>query len=226
MELIILMSMVDYLDELSLAIDKIKFHIDDYRNNPLVKVCLYLGIKNDDTFEYGFNCEDFYNKVNEIYKDTKVWESKTTVSYTVYSVDDEQLTMIEDHGDFYYKKKILHEYTFLYKNTPFDFQVVIFEYTKISKMPMNIEECSKMSIYKFILRNSSVGLYQSEVNGDDCIEIEQGLVVETINLDKTKNSSMYIAHDLLLRLRDTIDLCEKMTNSKLELKSHYNGITC
>lgn len=215
--------MSDFFDELKLAIDKIKLHIDEYRSRENVVIYIYLGIKNDDTFEYGFNCEVFYNKIYNILKSAK-WDSSCNSEYTLYSIDD-PLVLIEHHikTDEIFKKKILHEYTFLYKNTPFDFQIVVFEYSNIKQMPIDIKENGRYSIYNHNLRNSSIGIYQNEIQLDDCIEIEQGLFVNTSSLKYTNNSSIYIAHDLLLRLRDIINLCEPINKASLELISEYNG---
>lgn len=213
--------MVDFFDELKPAIDKVKLHIDNYRNNPNVRICLYLGIKNEDNFEYGFNCEDFYNKITNIFSNSNIENFKD--EYTQYNIDDNPLIIIEHHKDEIFKKKILHEYTFIYKNTPFDFQIVIFEYLKIKKMPLNITETGKYCIHNYNIRNSYVGLYQNEIHLDDCIEVEQGLLISSHSLESTKNSSMYISHDLLLRLRDIINICEPINNAHLELISEYNG---
>lgn len=216
--------MTDFLDELKFAVDKVMLHIDDYRTKDNIQICLYLGIKNEDSFEYGFNCENFYNRINEILKDTK-WDNSNKDEYTLYTVDDNPLLFIEHHlnEDKIYKKEILHEYTFLYKNTPFDFQVLVFEYTPIKKMPMNINETGKYLLDNYLLRNSCISLYQSELHLEDCIEVEQGLIINTIEMNKTNHSSMYMAHDLLLRLRDIINLCEPITNANLELLSEYKG---
>lgn len=215
--------MDDFFDELKLAIDKIKCHIDKYRSMPNINICIYLGIKNDDTFEYGFNCETFYNKIYETLKNTK-WDSYSKCDYTSYNIDD-RLVLIEHHikTNEIFKKKILHEHTFIYKNTPFDFQIVIFEYSKIKQMPMDINEVGRYSIDNYILRNSCIGIYQNEIHLDDCIEIEQGLLISSHSINFTSNSSVYIAHDLLLRLRDIINICEPINNAHLELLSEYNG---
>lgn len=217
------MSTKDYYSELEPAISKVSVLIDKYRSNPNIKICLYLGIKNDnEPIEYGFNCEDFYNKVKgTLNKPT--WDNTFESCYDMYSVTDPCI-FIEYYSSkgYIYKKKILHEYTFSYKNTPFDFQVLVFECTEIKKMPMDISENGKYSFHNYCLRNSVVGIYQCEINMEEHIEIEQGLIVTTNDLDKTENSSKYIAHDLLLRLRDIINICEPINNAILVLLSEYN----
>lgn len=217
--------MSDFFDELKPAIDKIKLHIDKYRSREDIRICVYIGIKNENTFEYGFNCEDFYNKINNILKNSK-FDTDTAINdeYTLYSVDD-PLIFIEHHikNDDIIKKKILHEHTFLYKNTPFDFQVVVFELKQIKQMPMDIIETGKYYLDNYYIRNSCISIYQNEIKQDDYIEVEQGLLIYSNLIHLTKNSSIYIAHDLLLRLRDIINLCEPINKAYIELVSEYNG---
>lgn len=218
----------DYYDELKIAIDKISVLVDKYRNKPKYQVCLYLGIVNDGKLDHGFNCEEFFTKVTtNLGESMSIWEDgiSHTTKFDLYTLDDDPTTLIEHHltSNDIYKKKILHEYNYQYKNTPFDFQVIVFEYTKINQLPLDIELSGQYASTDYHLRNSNVQLYTFETETDDQIEIEQGLLVKTKGLSTTEHSSVYIAHDLLLRVRDIIDMCEPIKNATLTLVSEYNG---
>lgn len=220
--------MTDFLDELTPALIKIQILVEKYRQNKDIIHYVYLGIKNEDNFEYGFNCEVFFSKVSEIINNTTEWDKADNNIYTLYSTATPTV-FIEDNkiDNKLYKRILLHEYTFFYKNTPFDFQYLVFEYSEINKediikLEREMDEIGKYNIDNFYLRNSCIGLYQCEAIRDTCIEVEQGLLVKIHGINDTMNNSMYIAHDFLLRLRDIINICENIKNGKIECVSEYN----
>jgi hypothetical protein len=221
--------MTDFLEELMPALSKIQVLIEKYRQNKNIVHYVYLGIKNEDIFEYGFNCEVFFSKVSDIINSTKEWDKVDNNIYTLYSTATPTVFVEDNKTDNkLYKRVILHEYTFSYKNTPFDFQYLVFEYSEISQEAMinlteELDELGKYTIDNFYLRDSCVGLYQCEAVRDTCIEVEQGLLVKIHGINDNVNNSMYVAHDFLLRLRDIINLCEEIKNGKIDCISEYNN---
>lgn len=219
----------DHLDELSPALDILIEVISKFRKSSNHTIYLNIGINEEvDTyrkykFTPGLFCDDFYGKLLKIFNNTNAWDN-TQKDKTIYrGYEDNPLLFYEFGNNLNLKKKIILEYSFKYNNTPYDFQILVTENEFASRT-----ECDKLTdkvkilVNEFSLKYNTFRMYEEEIEHDEHIEITSGVLLffnET--LKNNEYSNKYIAHDMLLKLRDVINLVEPIEKATIDLISHY-----
>jgi hypothetical protein len=183
--------MNDYYNELLPAVETLKEKIEKHRNWD-VKIGVSLG-RIDDEFSEGIYSDKFYIKILEVLETCKEWRETSTF-------EDNQSKIITDSTAFHYY------------GTPYDFCIYINDgYTNNTNMSRVIKS--------FTYDNYIYKLMKVEEELDEEILIYEMFEIELVNLP-SNYSSLYLAHSLLLKLRDVINMCEDISNNNVNIVKH------
>lgn len=209
----------DCIEELNDGIKILQNIIKEYKNNNDIEIELRIGQIIDDSFKSGLNSEHFYNIIKEKLNSCKDW-SKVLHTKT----DELNYNGIRKITHFNgkkiaksscIKKQRLKNINLKYKNTPYDIRISVSKETdsetRIKTGTLRVKE--RDSYFYKDYRFDLTKVTQTENTLKSIIyEFE----VEFINLENDV-SDLYRAHSGLLIMRDIINMCEEISDAKLEL---------
>jgi len=214
------MSNSDYIEELDAGIQELKNDIKKYKNNKNIEIELRIGqIQDNNSFKSGLNSVDFYNKIKQTLDSCKDWSNVLrTKTDELNNSGIRKITHFNDKKitkSSCIKKQRLKNTNLKYSNTPYDIRISISEEvesdSKIKTGTLRVKE--RDSYFYKDYRFDLTKVTQTE---NTLVTVNYEFEVEFMNLDNDV-SDLYRAHSGLLIMRDIINMCEPISDSKIEL---------
>ena len=213
------MSNTDYINELDSAIRILQDIIREYKTESNIEIELRIGQIIENRFKSGLNSDDFFNRIKiklDSYKDwsqvlhTKTDELNNNGIRKITHFNGKKISKSSS-----IKKQRLKNINLEYINTPYDIRISVSKETdseiKIKTGTLRVKE--RDSYFYKDYRFDLTKVTQTENTLESTIyEFE----VEFMNLDNDV-SDVYRAHSGLLIMRDIINMCEEISDAKLQL---------
>lgn len=203
---------MDYYDQLKPAIDTLTELIRKYKNTKNVEIELKLGRIEDGHFNVGLNSEEFYKKIKKNLDSYDKWKKVDNITTKDYISGNNKKT-----GSTVICKKRLENVNFSFNGTPYDFRISVCTETpvKVSNFKSEIVRNKNRTSYVYKECNYDITRVTEETQ-DEVIENEE-FEIELTHLN-SKTTDKYRAHSALLKLRDVINMCEKISSDATIIK--------
>lgn len=198
--------MSDYYNQLEPAIKVLEKLIEKYKKVPNIEIEIKLG-RIDDKFMTGIHSEIFYNKIKTTLDSYSGWDSINHENIVDYIKDS-----YRKNGDTIIHKKKLESATFNFKGTPYDFRISVSTETPCNLNSFKHSLIRRKNRTSYVYKECKLELTKvEEENNDEIVENEE-FEVELIKLN-SNTSDLYRAHSAILKIRDIINICEKIEDS-------------
>lgn len=198
--------MSDYYHQLEPAIKVLEGLIKKYKNVKNVEIEIKLG-RIDGKFITGIHSETFYDKIKTALDSYTGWDSYNQENTVDYIHDSYRKT-----GNNIIHKERLESVNFNFKGTPYDFRICVSTETPSSLKCFKHSFIRRKNRVSYIYKECKLDLTKvEEENSDEIVENEE-FEVELIKL-KSNTSDLYRAHSALLKIRDIINICEKIEDT-------------
>lgn len=195
--------MSDYYHQLEPAIKVLEGLIKKYKKVKNVEIEIKLG-RIDDKFIAGIHSETFYDKIKHALDGYSGWDSVNHEDTVDYIKDSYKKT-----GNDIIHKERLESVNFNFKGTPYDFRVCVSTETPCNLKSFDHSLIRRKNRVSYVYKECKLDLTKvEEENSDEIVENEE-FEVELIKLN-SNTSDIYRAHSALLKLRDIINICEKI----------------
>lgn len=206
------------------VINKVSSLIDKYKDLDNIELEFRLGLLVDGGSFDSQVPEEFYNNIKKLLDSNKSWIDKNISETTDFFYNGMRMSMDSNGKKECIKKNKICIMDFTFEGTPFDIRICISQEIPISMIEFNPP--SKKSLYS---RKKKRNTYRYKYWNYDITQVTtiENTLEETIyeiELDITnlKNviinnniNSKYIVHSGLLKLKDLIDVCEKLDDKAL-----------
>lgn len=198
--------MSDYYHQLEPAIIILEQLIKKYKKVNNVEIEIKLG-RIDNKFVPGIQSELFYNKIKNTLDSYSEWDSVNHIDTVDYIKDSYKKT-----GNNIIKKERLESFNFNFQGTPYDFRICV-----STENPCNLKSFKHSLIRRknrtsYIYKECKLDLTKVEEESNHEILENEEFEVELIKLN-SNTSDLYRAHSALLKIRDIINICEKIEDS-------------
>lgn len=200
--------MNDNFSQLKPAIIVLEGLIKKYKTRKNVEIEIKLG-RIDKTFISGIHSESFYNKIKDALNSYTGWDTVNEQTTIDYIKDSYRKT-----GDSIIHKKRLETVNFTFQGTPYDFRICVSTETPCTLSSFNPSLTRKKNRTSYVYKECRLDLTKVEEETNDEIIMNEEFEVELINLNSS-TSDRYRAHSALLKIRDIINICEKIEDSSL-----------
>lgn len=198
--------MGDYYNQLEPSIKALEGLIKRYKSTKNIEIEIKLG-RMDDSFVPGIHSEEFYKKIKTALDNYTGWNSVSESSTVDYIDKNYRKT-----GTSFIKKEKIENINFSFKGTPYDFRISVAKETpcKLSNFKHTITRKKNRTCYSYKDFRFDLTKVEEETS-DEIIENEE-FEIELLNLSSGM-SDLHRAHSALLKLRDIINICEKVTSN-------------
>jgi hypothetical protein len=198
--------MSDYYHQLEPAIKVLEELIKKYKKVKNIEIEIKLG-RIDEKFISGIHSEIFYDKIKTALDSYSKWESvnyENTVDYIKDSYKKIGNTIIH--------KERLESVNFNFKGTPYDFRISVSTEKTCNLKSFNHLLIRRKNRISYVYKECKLDLTKvEEENKEEIVENEE-FEIELIKLN-SNTSDLYRAHSALLKIRDIINICEKIEDS-------------
>ena len=203
---------MDYYDQLKPAIDTLTKLIKKYKTTKNIEIELKIGRIEDGRFQVGLNSEEFYNKIKKKLDSYDKWKKVNSTTTKDYISGNYKKT-----DSIIMCKKRLENVNFSFNGTPYDFRISVCTETpvKLNSFKSDIVRNKNRTSYVYKECNYDITKVTEETK-DELIENEE-FEIELTHLN-SKTADKYRAHSALLKLRDIINMCEKISNDASVIK--------
>lgn len=198
--------MSDYYHQLEPAIKVLEELIKKYKNVKNVEIEIKLG-RIDEKFITGIHSEAFYDKIKNTLDSYKGWDSCNQEDTVDYIKDSYRKT-----GNNIIHKERLESVNFNFKGTPYDFRICVSKETPSNLKSFKHSLIRRKSRVSYIYKECRLDLTKVEEESSDEIVENEEFEVELIKLN-SNTSDLYRAHSALLKIRDIINICEKIEDT-------------
>lgn len=211
------------------AISRIKKYIEKYKNEPYLEIEFRLGYIEPDEFKTDIG-KEFYDRIMSKLIDCELWTETSVEKSEDYFYSGRRLTIIEDeinkkgYVGTCIKKEKLTVLDFTFVGSGFDVRVSFSREVpckRFSKDKCVYKRIKDRNSFRYTNEYTDLSYDLTKVTMEDntvedhFFEVE----LEINNLELSKASSHYIAHNCLLKLKDIIEMCEEIDEDfKVEFK--------
>lgn len=192
--------------------------LDKYKDTKNLELEFRLGSLGEDGFSSSV-CEEFYNKILGILGKSNVWKDKENESTTDYFDKGMRLSVFDDKNK---KKKCIIKNKLVtidceFQDCPFDIRICLSEEipVAVSKFKM------KKSLYSrskerstFVYKNWKFDLTKTNVVDNTVEDTFHEIELEYSSFG-TASSSGYVLHSGFFKVRDLINMCEKLDDTNV-----------
>ena len=207
-------------DNLKDSINKIEEMVNKYKNYDHLEMEFRLGFIEEDENNKEFNTdigECFKEKIGKVLETCKEWSVKERIRIKDYIVNNKRLSIDPNGNKKCIRKEKLCKLDFRFEGTPFDIRVCFSQ-----EIPITIEDFKKEKKNYYIRQKDRMSYkYKTWIFDITEVRLEDN-TVETINCEVElecnllesleSKSSKYIVHSSLLKVKDLINMCEKIEN--------------
>lgn len=198
--------MSDHYKQLEPAIKTLEELIKKYKKVKNVEIEIKLG-RIEDNFVNGIHSIDFYNTIKSTLDNYKHWDS-VNIENTVDYIKDSY----RKSGNIIICKKRLETVNFNFKGTPYDFRICVSTENKCDLKSFKHNFIRRKTRTSYIYKECKLDLTKIEEETEDEIIENEEFEVELIKLNSS-TSDLYRAHSALLKVRDIINICEKIEDT-------------
>ena len=195
--------MSDHYHQLEPAIKVLEGLIKKYKKVKNVEIEIKLG-RIDDKFIAGIHSETFYYKIKMALDSYSGWDSVNHENSVDYIKDSYRKT-----GNNIIHKERLESVNFNFKGTPYDLRICVSAETPSNLNSFNHSLIRRKNRISYIYKECKLDLTKVEEESSDEIVENEEFEVELIKLN-SNTSDLYRAHSALLKIRDIINICEKI----------------
>lgn len=204
--------MSDYYSQLEPAIKTLEHIIKKYKSTKNIEIEIKLG-RIDSKFIAGIHSETFYNQIKSALDSYSGWDSVKKENTTDYIHESYRKT----NNNIILKKR-LESVNFNFKGTPYDFRICVSTETPCNLKSFKHSIIRKKERVSYVYKECKLDLTKVEEETDDEIIENEEFEVELIKLDSA-TSDLYRAHSALLKIRDIINICEKIQDTAVVTKA-------
>lgn len=198
--------MSDYYYQLEPAIKTLEELIKKYKKLNNVEIEIKLG-RIDEKFIAGIHSEKFYDKIKTTLDNYSGWDSVQKEEIIDYIKDSYRKS-----NDVIIHKERLESVNFNFEGTPYDFRICVSTETPCNLKSFKHSLIRRKNRVSYVYKECKLDLTRvEEENSDEIVENEE-FEVELIKLN-SNTSDLYRAHSAILKIRDIINICEKIENS-------------
>jgi hypothetical protein len=206
------------------AIDKIIPFIQKYKDEDNLEIEFRIGYVDDETNRFdSFVCKEFFTKILNVLQTNKSWLSKDRNVTKDYFIDNMRLSVDENNNKSCMSKQKLCVLDFRYEDTPFDIRICFSK-----EIPIQVSKFPKKKKDVFVREKDRVTYKHKTWNYDITSVKTIDNTVESTNFEfeleadlkesLTKMKPSYFLHSSLLKIKDIVNMCEKVEDGcKLEL---------
>ena len=211
---------MDFVNELDSGIQELKGVISEYKQTENVEIELRIGRIEGDKFNSGLKSESFFNQIKERLDSNPNWDKVLKIKTT--ELNNQGVRKITHFNDkkmaksSCIKKSRLKNINLRYNNTPYDIRIGVSKEID-SDIKIRIGTTRIKDRVSYFHKDYRLDLTKVEQTENTVTSINYEFEVEFLNLDN-EVSDLYRAHSGLLIMRDIINMCEPITESKLELE--------
>ena len=211
---------MDFVHELHSGIQELKGVISEYKQTENVEIELRIGRIEGDKFNSGLKSESFFNQIKERLDSNSNWDKVLKIKTT--ELNNQGVRKITHFNDkkmvksSCIKKSRLKNINLRYNNTPYDIRIGVSKEID-SDIKIRIGTTRIKDRVSYFHKDYRLDLTKVEQTENTVTSINYEFEVEFLNLDN-EVSDLYRAHSGLLIMRDIINMCEPITESKLELE--------
>lgn len=198
--------MGDYYNQLEPAIKTLQELIKKYKSTKNVEIEIKLG-RIDDKFMAGIHSESFYHKIKTVLDSYSGWDSVNNENTVDYIKDSYRKT-----GNNIIHKERLESVNFNFKGTPHDFRICVSTETPSNLKSFKHSLVRRKNRISYVYKECKLDLTKVEEESSDEIVENEEFEVELIKLN-SNTSDLYRAHSALLKIRDIINICEKIEDT-------------
>lgn len=198
--------MSDYYHQLEPAIKTLEGLIKKYKNVKNVEIEIKLG-RIDGKFIAGIHSETFYDKIKTALDSYTGWDSYNQDDTVDYIKDSYRKT-----GNNIIHKERLESINFNFKGTPYDFRICVSTETPSKLNSFKHSLVRRKNRISYVYKEYKLDLTKVEEESSDEIVENEEFEVELIKLN-SNTSDIYRAHSALLKIRDIINICEKIEDT-------------
>lgn len=198
--------MCDYYNQLEPAIKTLQELIKTYKSTQNVEIEIKLG-RIDDKFMTGIHSEHFYDKIKTALDSYSGWDSVNHENTIDYINNSYRKT-----GNNIIHKERLKSVNFNFKGTPYDFRICV-STEKLSNLDsFKHSLVRRKNRISYVYKECKLDLTKVEEESKDEIVENEEFEIELLKLN-SNTSDLYRAHSALLKIRDIINICEKIEDS-------------
>lgn len=198
--------MCDYYNQLEPAIKTLQELIKKYKSTQNVEIEIKLG-RIDDKFMTGIHSEHFYDKIKAALDSYSGWDSVNHENTIDYINNSYRKT-----GNNIIHKQRLKSVNFNFTGTPYDFRICV-STEKLSNLDsFKHSLVRRKNRISYVYKEYKLDLTKVEEESKDEIVENEEFEIELLKLN-SNTSDLYRAHSALLKIRDIINICEKIEDS-------------
>lgn len=198
--------MGDFYNQLEPAIKTLQELIKKYKSTKNVEIEIKLG-RIDEKFMTGIHSEPFYHKIKTALDSYSGWDSVNHENTVDYIKDSYRKT-----GTNIIHKERLESVNFNFKGTPYDFSICVSTETPSNLKSFKHSLVRRKNRISYVYKECKLDLTKVEEESSDEIVENEEFEVELIKLN-SNTSDLYRAHSALLKIRDIINICEKIEDT-------------
>ena len=198
--------MSDYYHQLEPAVKVLEELIKKYKKVKNVEIEIKLG-RIDDKFIAGIHSETFYDKIKTTLDSYSGWDSVNHENAVDYIKDSYRKT-----GNDIIHKERLESVNFNFKGTPYDFRICVSTETPSNLKSFKHSLVRRKNRVSYVYKECKLDLTKVEEESSDEIVENEEFEVELIKLN-SNTSDLYRSHSALLKIRDIINICEKIEDT-------------
>ena len=211
---------MDFVNELDSGIQELKGIISEYKKTENVEIELRIGRIEGDKFNSGLKSESFFNKIKERLDSNPNWHNVLNIKTS--ELNNQGVRKITHFNDkkiaksSSIKKSRLKNINLRYNNTPYDIRIGVSKEID-SDIKIRTGTTRIKDRVSYFHKDYRLDLTKVEQTENTVTSMNYEFEVEFLNLDN-EVGDLYRAHSGLLIMRDIINMCEPITDSKLELE--------
>lgn len=198
--------MSDYYHQLEPAVKVLEKLIKKYKKVKNVEIEIKLG-RIDDKFIAGIHSVTFYDKIKTTLDSYSGWDSVNHENTVDYIKDSYRKT----GNDIIHKERI-ESVNFNFKGTPYDFRICVSTETPNNLKSFKHSLVRRKNRVSYVYKECKLDLTKVEEESSDEIVENEEFEVELIKLN-SNTSDLYRSHSALLKIRDIINICEKIEDT-------------